>query len=521
MKKIIYLAIISISLLSLNYNAFAKKDVESLSSCNSIQCFKAEIPNLKKTYFWEIEKDQRKSYLLGTIHKGVHSLELPAAVFKALNLSSFYLVESDFNKDFPLYDLLSLPINSWKHRLNDKSLKKIAENSEFFPIRSNWRANFISPYGAFLIYSYSKFYQRLGLLDFEMDLQLFEYSQLLGKTIYSLEITEDGFGISKNIDYIPLLESFIDFTSKLIISLKKEGVSYEKWEEVEALHSQLLFYEMLKEYKSGNLEDFFHLESNKEIIDLTLSHFDPNLKKFFKKIILEKHEIDNLSNDALLEQRNVHWVENIDKLHRKSKQGVFVVGGVAHFLLTESNVVNLLRNKGFKVRRVDLNGHSSCLKIKMKIEESIKLMERRTHISASPLKEIEREDESFYENFKYCPNSLNTFINNNFYLQLAKKDLNFFKEQMKANNSFSEKSSSYISSPLVDAIISKNFEAILFLVNDLNIDTTHITGKSIPSSNPDLSSWVKGIIRYINLWRVQGQKLNHRVLKNIYNKNNF
>lgn len=264
-----------------------------------------------KGLFWEVEKENTKIYLLGSIHiakKGIYPLDsiVEAKFIHCSNL----VVEMDLSNVNP--NKLAA-----KTKFSDTTTLYSALPKQYIPF-------FDSMFKVFTIpkFIYSKFKPWFAILTL-MNLELIRNNteSEIGIDMYFLRKVDS----TKKIIELESFDEQADFLEKIYNEFPEEFISYFT---TEINKSQQSFDSLYNAWLNGDY---------KLILDLTNL---ANAASGFEKSFI----------DLLISKRNEAMVEKLEKLSRQNNC-YFVVVGAGH-LVGDDGIINLLRSRGFKVRRL-------------------------------------------------------------------------------------------------------------------------------------------------------------------------
>jgi uncharacterized protein YbaP (TraB family) len=277
---------------------------------------------IKNPYFWEIEKDGKNSYLLGTIHSGVEFKELPSIVHEQLDTAKIVFLETDLGN----YAQRGIPLESARPNFLAEQKKKYEENLKK---NKSTKVHFTNQ-------EWTEIVDRLQKHKVPPESAEFYPLQWINKLVTQTEATRVNFAQHKAA-YAKSMDSTIE---RISINEGKTVFPLDNSERMTAVCWDLFTIEQIK-YKIKN--DTF------ERID-DLSQAAKDYKKGDSDLFLKKQKIRSKElDDCLLKDRNKIWVEKIDTYHKKDAP-LFVAGGLLHFI-GQDNVIDLLQNIGYKVRR--------------------------------------------------------------------------------------------------------------------------------------------------------------------------
>jgi uncharacterized protein len=259
---------------------------------------------LKKPLFWQLEKDGKTSYLLGTIHVGVDpNTRLPDLVWQKLDQAPTFAMETDVS-------------NAGSLDLTRKDGKTLED--DLGPAR--WK----------------KLEEAVGK---RQAAAMKNMKPMMPATLLSLR----GLPSTPSMDGV-LHGRAVNQKKKIVYlePMETQISILEKWMDARALgdmlddleiHDQRI-QEMLAAYIAGDGDKMIALHDSE--------------RELWKKHGRSDQEFDESMND-LLYKRNASWIDAIEKLHAEG--GGFIAVGGAHAVGPKS-VVELLETKGFKVTRI-------------------------------------------------------------------------------------------------------------------------------------------------------------------------
>lgn len=265
-----------------------------------------------KGFFWEIERENSKIYLLGSIHiakKGIYPLD-SIVESKFIHCSNL-IVEMDLSNIDPM-KLAAKTMFS-----DTTTLYSALPTKQYIPF-------FDSMFKAYSIpkFIYSKFKPWFAILTL-MNLELTKNSTeaQMGIDMYFLKKVDS----TKKIIELESFDEQADFLEKIYNEFPNEFISYFTTE----IHkSQQNFDSLYYAWVNGDYNMIF------ELTNLA------NVESGFEKRFI----------DLLINKRNETMVEKLERLSRQNNC-YFVVVGTGH-LVGEAGIVNLLRKRGFKVKRL-------------------------------------------------------------------------------------------------------------------------------------------------------------------------
>jgi uncharacterized protein YbaP (TraB family) len=273
---------------------------------------------IERPFIYEIEKQNVKSYVFGTIHMGISKKQLPSSVIQKFNQTPVVVVENriddteDGMKDFFKKLGQDMLVRSQRKKLNEvldegtyQNVKKVM--LKFIP--DEGYIQFLTPKAAFY---------NLQILDSKM-ISLRKTTWDPAKSL-DIEIYKDSVKLQKQI-----FELYTDETFK------------------DKVCEDLVFTELIKRH--------FTISENTFIKELS------DTKKYY--FSGDEAEIQNISKDdnpaiqkCLITDRNLIFANRITEVQDLIKAPIFVSLGINH-LVGESGLLKQLERQGFKVRRLE------------------------------------------------------------------------------------------------------------------------------------------------------------------------
>lgn len=260
---------------------------------------------ITQPYFWELNKDGKTSYALGTIHYGVSLAELPAFVTEALDKSFNILSEARAPEDntHTLGQRLSPEELVIFKRILRARLKDGGERL----IESGMVANLDPVTASALLYiSETQLYDTLAKL---LDHQILSRAKEMAKNSDPLDSSDQYIKATASVS-----EKYLDRILAFIDRVRSEGMTDQQIHDLPRLKE---IDDAVRAYRNSQME----------------------LQTFEKDIDTEN----------LLTNRNETWAKTIEETHKKGS--LFIAGGVGHFVLS-NNVLDKLQKRGFSIRRV-------------------------------------------------------------------------------------------------------------------------------------------------------------------------
>jgi uncharacterized protein YbaP (TraB family) len=286
------------------------------SSCSS---------TLKHPFFWQIEKDGKTSYILGSQHQGIRYSEIPDYVYEKLDSSSLVVTESSTREERnvepkTMEELRQYakehPFTFWQ--TGDKTLENQLSAAtwkllvkKYAKANAGTVLNLLSPLGATGViapkdkvlidrWTYASWFN-----DWSIDRYVQSRASEKGKRQEYLdtEETEEWLRVCMNELAIQTIEGWANGKPVRIPSRE--------------------YYES-DDYRSGD---------------------DEQIRKMIG-------DIPDLEYQCMFTKRNNYWLAEIEKVHEQSSP-VFFTFGVGHMLIGKDALPGLLEARGFKVKRVE------------------------------------------------------------------------------------------------------------------------------------------------------------------------
>lgn len=292
--------------------------------------------NGKGPYFWEVEKDGKKSYILGTLHMGVALEDLPCSkeISSHLENANVLLTETNMPSIRELVTFLAKEIENGlsSPALGFKDLSP--ESQEFFKTRFSQIPS-------------------IDWLPLETQ-QLEEANSVFLIFFFQLICLSNSPAIVSTV--MPLIEKIMDLQIEEIARL--HGIpqgNLDTMEMEEFLQITLSQTDSFDSYFSiGAIED--------SVTNFETICTEENLKKQFQLLLSLSEIIDlYISGELeveipLTEERKIRqdmWFSKIRPAFQEQSH-VFVAGGMGHF--TESyNILDMLEQEGFSSKRFNEN----------------------------------------------------------------------------------------------------------------------------------------------------------------------
>ncbi|TWT45397.1 TraB family protein [Phycisphaerae bacterium RAS1] len=270
-----------------------------------------------KPLLWMIE-GKTPSYLYGTIHlPDDRVLALPKVVDKALDACDAFFAEIPMDGDVILKSAQRMMLPEGK-KLQDVIPKKVYDRAAAFAKTKGFDIAAFSRMRVWAVAVQITLLDRLHDMATKqaLDMSLYLRCQAEDKQVGGLETLDEQFGIFESFsdaEQAEMLDKTLDFLEKS----EKEGVKYID-----------------------------------KLIDLYLSGDEAELMKFMNAYFDENDPLDKRMVDKLLTQRNKHMAERMAaKLKESPGKSFFFAVGAAH-LPDKTGVIELLKQRGLKLRRL-------------------------------------------------------------------------------------------------------------------------------------------------------------------------
>ncbi len=245
--------------------------------------------DIRKPYFWQVEKGGKVSYLLGTIHIVVPLDELSCSdvIQEKLKNSDLLFVESIKQKSEIHFDLFSL---------NREDFNQLSRSNQAFLIEKG------------LPSTLSCFASNILLVGLCV-------KEIFGESSLEIKMDEEVRSIAKNYEILmkPLDED-IESQVKTVFTC-------------ETLEKSIENYPMC-------------LETTRDLFDAYRT----------SSLTSEQISVDNNTSNVFLKERNKQWFLKFESAHGKYNH-IFVATGVSHFI-GAFNFIDILKENGFSVERV-------------------------------------------------------------------------------------------------------------------------------------------------------------------------
>lgn len=256
---------------------------------------------VQKPFFWKVTKAGRTSYLLGTVHVGVHAEgELPPSVWQTFRRLTCFVMEADQEAVKPdlLLQMASLPPDQdLAKQLTPAVWKKV--ETKLAPIVGEAVLHRVRPWFVAILYL-----QTVVPKGEPMDGALLRLAKQGGKRIDYLEDWREAISAFAAVTEVSDLEDLVTHEEQAV-------------KETDAL---------LGAYRSGD---------------------EGQLTRVMKEINTRGQDSDRKMK-ALIQDRNVKWMPRLRETIEK--QDCFVAVGAGH-LVGDQNLRSLLAAEGYEVKR--------------------------------------------------------------------------------------------------------------------------------------------------------------------------
>lgn len=270
---------------------------------------------ITRPFLWQIEKDDKISFLFGTFHLGIDSnADIPLLVWKKLNQTKVFVMEADPNEAREKKDS---NIEKWAEKifikkgtptlheqLSDAAWTKLCARVTIPPKV----LNMLKPEVAADLYLAPAIFINLTSTPRMLDLDLLAYAKNLNHRVLYLE------------DRATAERVLIDLQPKAITAGELEKIIVSG-EANEIRKTRKEYYELLHQYRSGSTSSD----------ELPVVRFDYTYY------------------DTLITERNKAWMPKISQCLQSG--GCFIAVGVAH-MLGEKSLIKEIRKLGYRVKRV-------------------------------------------------------------------------------------------------------------------------------------------------------------------------
>ena len=341
-----------------------------LGSCLSLLIISCGGGDPKGPFFWEMEKDGKISYILGTFHVGVtlEGLQCSSEIKSHLDHSDLLLTEMDQNQISQMFisqsreDFQSLSEKS-QGFVKDKmaQMKSKGLLPEGFNVENLSFPGLGQLIPKICLSELSredsvKFIEQMGN----------EAQQEMGSDVNSLvmdfqiqQIAQSNDISQAYLDDVEAIKTLFFDDGDSTLSIAGQFDEFIKNYEMKG-RSQCNYQNLLKEVKEKKM--FTNLQ---KIIELYKSGegklLNEKTKESIKEIITLMsgadasggQKIQEFFNQKLLKSRNKQWIEKIVESH-EGNDSVFIAAEVSHFI-EYSNVLDMLKDRGFSVKRFKVN----------------------------------------------------------------------------------------------------------------------------------------------------------------------
>lgn len=277
---------------------------------------------VKKPYLYEVKKNEKLSYVFGSMHSGVHKSDLPEKFWDYVDQSSMVLSEVDFSDEQVSQKFESELAKRFILRNGEKKASEVYTPIEIEKIKTlikkinpNLNESFIDIISAYGIYM---------------------------TIVQNLDLSISG-NINRG-DVVRMKKKFI--LDQQIVDYAKSKDKYTK-----ALDS--ITSEEFINCTIGKEEQL--IKANKENLKRTSVNVTDITKIFkdyrdgdTKKLLVEINKLPT----CVLAQRNNEWVRTIKPTFEYYPKA-FVVVGVGHLIAEKDSLLQMLEKEGFSVRRIE------------------------------------------------------------------------------------------------------------------------------------------------------------------------
>ena len=334
--------ITTILFLTFSYSAFAQQE--------------------KPLPFWLAEKDDKKVYLLGTIHTtGLNSYQCPSEIKNRVKNSDLVFVETNSFKDYNFnreeQRILFIGSESQKQELLSKlpeedriavskAVTNIVKSFDMInrivnqPVKyaSGGFSTFenLNPQTQEFLINHSFKPSKYNKKDFLKEVAYFILLIVYYDASFDVDSMDSEIALFSKNNKIPL--KGLDKDKKLISEKEFQDAMSKKdtiFVTIDNVEQTIANYELFKEQKSS-------------IIKFSTEYFLNKISQGnFKEI---EQTIDG--KNALLKNRNIIWVEKINQaLNTEENNTIFVAGGILHFLGSD-NMIDMLKEEGFNIKKL-------------------------------------------------------------------------------------------------------------------------------------------------------------------------
>ena len=282
-----------------------------------------------RAFLWQVSSDRATIYLMGSIHFADKSFyPLRKEIENVFEKSDALVVELDINNiDHNAYNRLLLEKGMYK---DGSTIKDVISEKTWLQLE-----------------------QRLEQLNISYD-DIKSYKPgILVLTLTAMQVMQMGFDPELGIDVYFLNKAASDSSAKKIIELETLAQQVNLFLNVssgdlllkESLYSldesEIMMAEMVRYWKAGDKE-----KMNKLLFEDMLNEY-PAFSAIYDSLIYQRNQQMASKIDDMLSARLQHPSQG--KLQKK--QSYFVVVGSGH-LIGEKGIVNVLKKKGYEVKRL-------------------------------------------------------------------------------------------------------------------------------------------------------------------------
>ena len=298
-------------------------------------CGKTPSSNKFGPYFWKVEKDNKASYFLGTVHVPItlENLQCSKEIKSHLGNSDYLFLERIYNQNRE---------SNFRFSVLDKMFSTNISKPEFYTLNKNSQT----------------FFKEGGIPE---DFNYIGYSFFLNK-MFQRAVMEQHLLIAKDcpslgfpLDILCLQDSAGKMSMGTTLDGHIESIARKQDLQIGSLDDEI--------YDDSIADAFTQLfETTPEDIDKWVLNFNKGVASSFQFINQYIKGEPAIAGEAeareiamvLLKDRNEKWVGKFQPIHRTHKQ-VFLVAGLFHFIKS-FNVLDMLKAEGFSIKRMQ----SSC-----------------------------------------------------------------------------------------------------------------------------------------------------------------
>ncbi len=273
---------------------------------------------IERPFIYEIEKQNIKSYVFGTIHMGVSKKQLPQMVLQKFEQSPVIVVENRIDEsEDGMKEFFKKLGQDMLVRSKRKKLNEILDQPTYNNVKTIM----------------SKYIPDEGYIQFLTPKAAFYNLQILDSKMASLRKT--NWDPSKSLD----------------IEIYRESLKQQK---------QIFELDTEETFKNKDCEDLVFVELIKRHFTISAKDFVRELddtKKFY--LSGQEAEIQNITKDdnpavqqCLIVDRNQDFASRINEIQNLVKAPLFVSLGVNH-LVGDKGLLKLLEKQGFSVKRLE------------------------------------------------------------------------------------------------------------------------------------------------------------------------